>query len=54
MDLGGSWDSFGVCIFSPSFSLHCSTHLDRESLNEAWSFPEGKCQSGGGSGEPPR
>lgn len=53
MDLAGSWDNFGVCIFNPFSSLRCSTHLDTESLHEARSFPEGKWQSGGGV-EPPR
>lgn len=52
MDLGGSWSSFGVCFFDPLSSfLHCSTHLDTESLNEAWSPSlEGKWQQGGGEG----
>ena len=43
----GPWGSFGICFFSPFSSLHCSTHLDTESRNEAWSPPEGKWQGWG-------
>lgn len=48
MGLGGSWSSFVVCFFGPLSSFrHCSTHWDTESLNEAWSPPEGKWQQSG-------